>query len=71
MLIESKFFWKICVFLKNVKIQLVEMSIQPVVLHLVYFEKDLTLLDFVVKPIKSIDSCFQSIDFLKTLTKFY
>ena len=57
-------------FLKCVKIQPVEMSIQPVFLHLVYFEKDLKKLDFVVKPIQSIDSCFQSIDFLKTLTKF-
>ena len=60
-------------FLKSVKIQLVEMSIQPVVLHLVVFEKDLeclTLFDFSVKPIQSVDSWFQSIDFLKTLTKF-
>ena len=37
---------KMC-FLKKVKIQLVKMSIQPVVLHLVYFEKDLKRLDFV------------------------
>jgi len=68
---------KMC-FLKKVKIQHVEMSIQSVVLHSVYFEKDLEKLDFVVKPIQSVDSCFQSvdlcfqsIDFLKTLTKFY
>jgi len=58
---------KMC-FLKKVKIQPAEMSIQPIVLHLVYFEKDLKMLDFVVKPIQSVDSCFQSIDFLKTLT---
>jgi len=53
-----------------VKIQPVEISIHPVVLLLVYFEKDLKKLDFVVKPIQSIDLCFQSIDFLKTLTEF-
>ena len=51
-------------FLKKVKIQTV-----LVVLHLVYFEKDLKKLDFVVKLIQSVDSCFQSIDFMKTLTK--
>jgi len=37
---------KIC-FLKEVKTQPIEISIQPVVLHLVYFEKDLKKLDFV------------------------
>jgi len=37
---------KMC-FLKKVKIQPVEMSIQPVVLHLVYLEKDFKKLDFV------------------------
>ena len=37
---------KIC-FLKEVKNQPVEISIQPVVLHLVYFEKDLKKLDCV------------------------
>jgi len=37
---------KIC-FLKKVKNQPVENSIQPVVLHLVFFEKDLKKLDFV------------------------
>jgi len=31
----------------KVKNQLVEISIQPVVLHLVYFEKDLKKFDFV------------------------
>jgi len=46
-------------FLKKLEIQLVEVSIQPVVLRLVYFEKDLKKLDFTVKPIQSIDSCFQ------------
>jgi len=47
------------------------MSIQPVVLHLVDFEKDLkslTLFDFAVKPIQLVDLWFQSIDFRKTLT---
>jgi len=42
-------------FLKSVKIQLVEMLIQPIVLHLVDFEKDfksLTLFDLAVKPIE-------------------
>ena len=37
---------KMC-FLKKVKIQPVQMLIQPIVLHLVYFEKDLKKLDFV------------------------
>ena len=50
-------------FLKSVKIQHVEMSIQPVVLHLVYFEKDLKKLDFAVKPIQSIDLCFHRLIF--------
>jgi len=53
-------------FLKSVKIQPVEMSIQPVVLHLVDFEK----LDFVVKSIQSVVSRIQLVVFLKTLTKF-
>jgi len=57
-------------FLKKVKIQPIEMFIQPVVLHLVYFVKDLKKLDFDVKPMQSVDLCFQSIDFLKTLTEF-
>jgi len=46
-------------FLNKVKIQPVEMSIQPIVLHLVVFEKDLkslTLFDFAIKPIQLIDS---------------
>jgi len=46
-------------FLKKVKIQPVEMSIQPVVLYLVDFEKDLknlTLFDFAVKSIQLVDS---------------
>jgi len=34
-------------FLKQEKIQSIEISIQPVVLHLAYFEKDLKKLDFV------------------------
>jgi len=37
---------KMC-FLKEVKNQPIEISIQPVVLHLLYFEKDLKMLDFV------------------------
>jgi len=42
-----------------VKIQPVEMSIQPVVLHFVDFEKDLkslSLFEFAVKPIQPVDS---------------
>jgi len=35
------------VFIKEVKNQPVEISIQPVVLYLVYFEKDLKKFDFV------------------------
>jgi len=53
-----------------VKIQPVEMSIQPVVLHLMDFEKGFKKLDFVVKQIQSIVSKIQPIDLLKTLTKF-
>jgi len=63
---------KIC-FLKEVKNQLVEILIQPVVLHLVFLKtilKTLTLFGFVIKKIQSIDLCFQLIDFLKTLTQF-
>jgi len=59
-------------FLKNVKIQPVEMSIQPIVLHLVDFEKDLkslTLFDFTVKPIQPVVLRIQPIVFLKTITK--
>jgi len=56
-----------------VKIQPVEMSIQPIVLHLVDFEKDLkslTLFDFAVKPIHPVGWRIQLIVFLKILTKF-
>jgi len=51
-------------FLKKVKIQPVEMLIQPVVLHLVDFKKDLkslTLFDFAVKPIQRL---FQKFNWL-------
>jgi len=50
------------------------MSIQPVVLHLVDFEKDLkslTLFEFVVKPIQPVVSRIQLVVFMKTLTEFY
>jgi len=60
-------------FLKKVKIQPVEMSIQSVVLHLVYFEKNLknlTLVDCFVTPIQLVVSRIQLVVFLKTLTKF-
>jgi len=46
------------------------MSIQMVVLHLVDFEKDLknlTLVDFAVKPIQSVVSKIQLVVFLETL----
>jgi len=46
-------------FLKKVKNQPIEMSIQPTFLHLVDFEKNLknlTLFDFVVKSIQPVDS---------------
>jgi len=36
---------KIC-FLKKLKNRPIEISIQPIVLHLVYFEKELKKLDF-------------------------
>jgi len=55
---------KMC-FQRKVKNQPIEISIQPVVLHLVYFgkkiRKSLALVDIVVKPIQSIVSCFQLI----------
>ena len=44
------------------KNQPVEILIQPVVLHLEYFEKNLKKLDFAVKPIQPI------VNFLKILT---
>jgi len=53
-------------FLKSVKIQPVEMSIQPVFFTLSGFEK----LDFVVKPIQPVVSTIQLVLFLKTLTEF-
>jgi len=60
-------------FLKSVKSQLVEISSQPVLLHLVVFEKDLkslTLVDFAVKPIQPVVSRFQLIEIWKTLTEY-
>jgi len=57
-------------FQRKVKNKPLEILIQPIVLHLVDFEKvlkSLTLFDFVVKQIKSIVSCFQSIVFLKNI----
>jgi len=53
--------------------QSVELLFQPVVLHLVFFKriwKSLKLVELVVKPIQPIVSCFQSVDFLKSLTEF-
>ena len=61
-------------FLKKVENQPVELSFQPVVLHLVFLKriwKGLKLVDLAVKPIQLIVSCFQSVDFWKSLTKFY
>jgi len=57
-------FLKNMCFQKKVKNKPLEISIQPVVLHLLDFEK----VDFVVKQIQSIVSRFHSIVFLKTLT---
>jgi len=56
-----------------VKIQPIEMLIQPVVLHLVDFENDLkslTLFDFVVNPIQPVVSKIQQVIFLETLIEF-
>jgi len=49
---------KMC-FQRKVKNQPVEISIQLVVLYLVFFEKDWKKLDFVVKQIQLVVSCFQ------------
>ena len=51
--------------------QPVEILIQSVILHLEVIEKDLKRLDFAVKPIQSVVSKIQPIDFLKSLIEFY
>ena len=61
-------------FQREVENQLVVLSFQPIVLHVVVFEKDLKLFDFgwlFVKPIQSVVSKNQPIVFWKSLTKFF
>ena len=53
--------------------QPVVLSFPPVVLHLVFlkgFETGLNLVDFAVKPIRSVISTIQPFDFRKSLTEF-
>jgi len=60
-------------FLKKVENHPIEMSIEPVVLHLVFLKRNwkrLKLVDLVVKPIQPIGSLFQLVDFWKSLTEF-
>jgi len=60
-------------FERKVKNQSAETSIELILLHLVVFKNSFEKFAFVcfaVKPIRSVISCFQLVDFLKTLTEF-
>ena len=50
-------------FLKSVNIQPVEMSIQSVILHLVYFEKDLKKLDLLSNQFNRLIHVFNRLIF--------